>query len=64
LIAAICTYIYVLDFGQQIFAGPTGDAMASELVRAAYLGSDSVQIDVGDADDEATAIHPQVVPHA
>jgi ABC-type branched-subunit amino acid transport system ATPase component len=64
LIATICSYIYVLDFGRQIFAGPTRDAMASELVRAAYLGSDSVQIDVGNDDDEAIAIHPGVVPHA
>jgi ABC-type branched-subunit amino acid transport system ATPase component len=64
LIATICSYIYVLDFGRQIFAGPTRDAMASELVRAAYLGSDSVQIDAGDGDDEATAIQPAVVPHA
>ena len=62
LIATICSYIYVLDFGQQIFAGLTKDAMASELVRAAYLGSDSVQVGVGD--DETTANHPEVVPHA
>jgi ABC-type branched-subunit amino acid transport system ATPase component len=42
LVATICSYIYVLDFGQLIFAGLTAEAMGSELVRAAYLGSESV----------------------
>jgi ABC-type branched-subunit amino acid transport system ATPase component len=59
LVATICSYIYVLDFGRRIFAGPTADAMASELVRAAYLGSDAVDPDQHGADDPA-----ELVPHA
>jgi len=43
LVASICSYIYVLDFGRQIFDGSTADAMVSDVVRAAYLGSDAVE---------------------
>jgi ABC-type branched-subunit amino acid transport system ATPase component len=43
LVADVCSYIYVLDFGRQIFAGTTRETMASEIVRAAYLGSDAVE---------------------
>jgi ABC-type branched-subunit amino acid transport system ATPase component len=60
LIAALCSYIYVLDFGRPIFAGPTADAMASETVRAAYLGSDSVQLGL----DEGAALQSEFVPRA
>ena len=42
LVAAVCSALSVLDFGKLIFAGRTADALASELVRAAYLGSDAV----------------------
>jgi ABC-type branched-subunit amino acid transport system ATPase component len=63
LVATICSYIYVLDFGRQIFAGPTADAMASELVRAAYLGSEEVQVAV-EGSDADVAIHEEFVPHA
>ena len=37
--------IYVLDFGRLIFAGTTADALGSDVVRAAYLGSDAVRRD-------------------
>jgi ABC-type branched-subunit amino acid transport system ATPase component len=43
LVADVCSYIYVLDFGELIFAGTTRETMASEIVRAAYLGSDAVE---------------------
>jgi hypothetical protein len=62
LVATICSYIYVLDFGQRIFAGPTANAMASELVRAAYLGSDAVEMGSGDTHD--TDVDGELVPHA
>jgi ABC-type branched-subunit amino acid transport system ATPase component len=38
LINDVCDYVYVLDFGRQIFDGRTSDVGASPLVRAAYLG--------------------------
>ena len=43
LVGKICSYIYVLDFGRLIFDGPTAETLESEVVRAAYLGSDEVQ---------------------
>ncbi|MCU1691850.1 MAG: transporter ATP-binding protein [Frankiales bacterium] len=43
LVMSICDYIYVLDFGQPIFEGTPAEVAASPLVRAAYLGSDSVE---------------------
>jgi ABC-type branched-subunit amino acid transport system ATPase component len=43
LVADVCSYIYVLDFGQLIFEGTTRETLASEIVRAAYLGSDAVE---------------------
>jgi ABC-type branched-subunit amino acid transport system ATPase component len=47
LVAGVCSYVYVLDFGTLIFAGPVADALASETVRAAYLGSDAVDAGAG-----------------
>jgi ABC-type branched-subunit amino acid transport system ATPase component len=41
LVRAICSYIYVLDFGKLIFSGTTSDVLSSETVRAAYLGSEA-----------------------
>lgn len=46
LVAGVCCYIYVLDFGMLIFKGPTSEVLSSEVVRAAYLGSDTPQLDV------------------
>jgi ABC-type branched-subunit amino acid transport system ATPase component/branched-subunit amino acid ABC-type transport system permease component len=43
LVMEICDYIYVLDFGQQVFEGTPSDVSASDVVRAAYLGSDDVE---------------------
>jgi ABC-type branched-subunit amino acid transport system ATPase component len=42
LVAAICTYVYVLDFGRLIFAGTTSQTLESEVVRRAYLGTERV----------------------
>ena len=64
LVATICSYIYVLDFGRQIFSGPTADAMSSDLVRAAYLGSDSVQLDTAAGTDSERTEDTELVPHA
>ena len=43
LVMDICEYIYVLDFGQLVFEGSPAEVSASDIVRAAYLGSDEVE---------------------
>jgi branched-chain amino acid transport system ATP-binding protein len=39
LVASFTTRSYVLDFGRMILEGPTNEVLASDLVRAAYLGN-------------------------
>jgi len=51
LVAKVCSYIYVLDFGQLICEGSTSDVLSSETVRAAYLGSTSLSPADGSAAD-------------
>jgi ABC-type branched-subunit amino acid transport system ATPase component len=41
LVRSICDFAYVLDFGRLIFEGPTDEVLRSDIVRAAYLGSDA-----------------------
>lgn len=41
LVMTVCSQLFVLDFGQIIFEGSPADTQASDLVRAAYLGSES-----------------------
>jgi ABC-type branched-subunit amino acid transport system ATPase component len=43
LVMAVCDYLYVIDFGHAIFEGPPSEVVKSEVVRAAYLGSDAVE---------------------
>jgi ABC-type branched-subunit amino acid transport system ATPase component/branched-subunit amino acid ABC-type transport system permease component len=43
LVMEICEYIYVLDFGELVFEGTPSEVSASEIVRAAYLGSEEVE---------------------
>jgi branched-chain amino acid transport system ATP-binding protein len=38
LVMAVCTRIYVLDFGSILAAGPAAEIQRNEAVRAAYLG--------------------------
>jgi ABC-type branched-subunit amino acid transport system ATPase component len=41
LIRRVCTYVYVLDFGELIEQGSVTDVLASAAVAAAYLGSEA-----------------------
>jgi ABC-type branched-subunit amino acid transport system ATPase component len=43
LVMAICAHIYVLEFGHLIFQGSPVQVQGSELVRAAYLGSEAAE---------------------
>jgi len=44
LVMEICEHIYVMDFGRPLFDGTPEAVRASELVQAAYLGSDEVEV--------------------
>jgi ABC-type branched-subunit amino acid transport system ATPase component len=44
LVRAVCSYIYVLDFGQLIYEGPAAEVLSAEIVKAAYLGSEAVEV--------------------
>ncbi len=42
LVMGVCAYLYVVDFGKPLFEGTPADVSSSSVVRAAYLGADSV----------------------
>jgi branched-chain amino acid transport system permease protein len=42
LVRAVCSEVFVLDFGELIASGPTRDVLESRNVAAAYLGEDVV----------------------
>ena len=44
LVMEVCEYIYVMDFGRVIFAGTPAEVRGSEIVQAAYLGSEEVEV--------------------
>jgi len=48
LVLDVCSYIYVLDFGELIFEGDSGSVRDSKAVRAAYLGEDLVESKTSD----------------
>jgi ABC-type branched-subunit amino acid transport system ATPase component len=41
LVTSVCAYTYVLEFGHLIAEGDTATVMASDAVRAAYLGTEA-----------------------
>jgi ABC-type branched-subunit amino acid transport system ATPase component len=43
LVRQVCDQVWVLDFGQLIFNGPAAAMLESEVVKAAYLGSEGVE---------------------
>ncbi|MEY2571101.1 MAG: hypothetical protein QOE63_1451 [Acidimicrobiaceae bacterium] len=47
LVRALCCVIYVLDFGELLCHGPAAEVLSSDIVKAAYLGSDAVEAVVG-----------------
>ncbi len=42
LVRQVCAHIYMLDFGRLVFEGSPEEMLASDVVRAAYLGSEGV----------------------
>lgn len=44
LVMRVSSYIHVIDFGKPIFEGTPAEVMTSDLVRAAYLGSEAVEV--------------------
>jgi ABC-type branched-subunit amino acid transport system ATPase component len=45
LVRQVCAHVYVLDFGRLIFEGTSDEMLASEVVRAAYLGSEEAALE-------------------
>jgi ABC-type branched-subunit amino acid transport system ATPase component len=43
LVMEVSEYIYVIDFGLPIFEGTPAEVRHSDVVRAAYLGSEAVE---------------------
>jgi ABC-type branched-subunit amino acid transport system ATPase component len=44
LVSEICDYLYVLDFGKPLIDGPARDVLSSDVVAAAYLGSEAADV--------------------
>jgi ABC-type branched-subunit amino acid transport system ATPase component len=50
LVRQVCAHIYVLDFGRLVFEGNPTEMLNSDVVRAAYLGSEGVEADGAEPD--------------
>ena len=59
LVMEVCEYIYVMDFGHEIFSGTPPEVRDSEIVRAAYLGSEEVQSAELGAEHASVAVGPE-----
>ncbi len=56
LVMRICDHLYVLDFGKLVFEGTPAEVAGSEVVQAAYLGTDGVM----DALDDGGVVAAEV----
>jgi ABC-type branched-subunit amino acid transport system ATPase component len=54
LVMGVCDHLFVLDFGRLIFEGTPREVAGSEVVQAAYLGSDDV-MDAVELDEDEVA---------
>jgi len=52
LVRQVCAHIYVLDFGRLVFEGSPAEMLNSDIVRAAYLGSEGVEGGTDDGTDD------------
>jgi ABC-type branched-subunit amino acid transport system ATPase component len=43
LVQQVCDRVYVLDFGRMLFEGTATEMIDSDIVRAAYLGSEDLE---------------------
>jgi ABC-type branched-subunit amino acid transport system ATPase component len=50
LVQQVCDRVYVLDFGRMLFEGTATEMLGSDIVRAAYLGSEGVEAAAPDAE--------------
>jgi ABC-type lipopolysaccharide export system ATPase subunit len=59
LVMSVCDYLYVLDFGTQIFEGTPREVHDSPIVRAAYLGDMAAEEAAAEAIEaaEKTGVH-------
>jgi len=55
LVQQVCDRVYVLDFGRLLFEGTAGDMISSDVVRAAYLGSEGESAELTRIETEALA---------
>jgi ABC-type branched-subunit amino acid transport system ATPase component len=56
LVMRICDHLYVLDFGKLLFEGTAAEVAGSQVVQAAYLGTDGVLDALDDADAPAAEV--------
>jgi ABC-type branched-subunit amino acid transport system ATPase component/branched-subunit amino acid ABC-type transport system permease component len=50
LVQQVCDRVYVLDFGRMLFEGTATEMIGSDIVRAAYLGSEALEAATNDAE--------------